>query len=211
MPAGSCQVYGSVSGEDINSYPKYTGSPLLLFLADLWLFLRNIFYLPCIFLPLTPWSCGSLDELYPSLANIFDICLHCVLFVLQLVFLASLPLFIWLPFGVYVLYILTALALNTLICYALNRGIPADGLRSTEDDFSRRWNRHEDEYWIFLNGICVGLVFIAFYFASTRLTESGGTGCRITSIAYRGHSTVQLLVSTIKRRLPRACCIKISR
>ncbi|PYH69647.1 uncharacterized protein BO88DRAFT_387931 [Aspergillus vadensis CBS 113365] len=156
MPAGSCQVYGSVSGEDINSYPKYTGSPLLLFLADLWLFLCNIFYLPCIFLPLTPWSCGSLDELYPSLANIFDICLHCVLFVLQLVFLISLPLFIWLPFGVYVLYIVTALALNTLICYALNRGIPADGLRSTEDDFSRRWNRHEDEYWIFLNGICVG-------------------------------------------------------
>ncbi|KAH7127273.1 hypothetical protein EDB81DRAFT_907421 [Dactylonectria macrodidyma] len=35
-------------------------------------------------------------------------------------------------------------------------GIPEDGLKSTEDAYSRRWAPHDDEYWIFLNGICVG-------------------------------------------------------
>ncbi|RAL05214.1 uncharacterized protein BO80DRAFT_397584 [Aspergillus ibericus CBS 121593] len=156
MSSQPCQVYGSVFGEEPDCYPKYTGSPWLLFFADLGLFLRNIFYLPCIFSPLAPWPSGRLDELYPTLANIFDISLHCVLFVLQLAFIFSLPLLIYLPFCLYVLYVGATLALNSFVCRILNRGIPSDGLRSTEDDFSRLWVRHEDEYWIFLNGICVG-------------------------------------------------------
>ncbi|PYH96669.1 hypothetical protein BO71DRAFT_481784 [Aspergillus ellipticus CBS 707.79] len=140
MPAPSSRVYGSVFGEEPEYHPKYTGSPTLLLLNDLDLFVRNIFYIPCIFLPPMPWPSGRLDELYPTAANIFDICLHCVLFVLH----------------VYALYVAGTLAVNTLICGILNRGIPSDGLKSTEDVFSRAWARHEDEYWIFLNGICVG-------------------------------------------------------
>ncbi|PWY90104.1 hypothetical protein BO70DRAFT_359089 [Aspergillus heteromorphus CBS 117.55] len=156
MSASSYQVYGSIFGEEPDCHPKYTGSPMLLLLADLGLFFRNILYLPCIFLPPMPWPSGSLDELSPTAANAFDICLHSFLFVLQIGFLFSLPLLIYLPFGLYVLYVAGALALNTLICRILNRGIPPDGLKSTEDSFSRAWARHDDEYWIFLNGICVG-------------------------------------------------------
>ncbi|PVH67265.1 hypothetical protein DL98DRAFT_386718, partial [Cadophora sp. DSE1049] len=48
------------------------------------------------------------------------------------------------------------LGLNTLVCRLLNGGIPEDGLKSTEDQYSRAWAPHDDEYWIFLNGICVG-------------------------------------------------------
>ncbi|KAG4277544.1 hypothetical protein FPRO04_07321 [Fusarium proliferatum] len=35
-------------------------------------------------------------------------------------------------------------------------GIPHSGLKSSEDGFTRTWPRHDDEAWIFLNGICVG-------------------------------------------------------
>ncbi|KAL9565268.1 hypothetical protein ACKAV7_010628 [Fusarium commune] len=36
------------------------------------------------------------------------------------------------------------------------QGIPRSGLKSSEDGFTRSWPRHDDETWIFLNGICVG-------------------------------------------------------
>ncbi|PON28990.1 hypothetical protein TGAM01_v202098 [Trichoderma gamsii] len=48
------------------------------------------------------------------------------------------------------------LGLNVLICRHFNKDIPEDGLKSTEDAYSRGWAPHDDEYWIFLNGICVG-------------------------------------------------------
>ncbi|KAJ5333369.1 uncharacterized protein MYU51_014453 [Penicillium brevicompactum] len=48
------------------------------------------------------------------------------------------------------------LLLNFTICRLLNRGIPKDGLKSTEDEYTQQWQSHDDERWIFLNGICVG-------------------------------------------------------
>jgi len=78
------------------------------------------------------------------------------LFFVQLGFLISLLFLTYLPASLYIWYILIVLGLNVLVCRRLNGGIPGDGLHSTEDEVSGIWEPHPDEYWIFLNGICVG-------------------------------------------------------
>ncbi|KAM5349730.1 hypothetical protein ACJ41O_006235 [Fusarium nematophilum] len=134
----------------------YTGTPWKLFGSDVLLFLKNFFYLPWIFLPAWPWPSGGLDELFPSPANLLDISIHSVLFFTQLGFLISLFTFTFLPTWAYFGYIATFLLVNKVICFHFNRDIPDGGLPSTEDFYSRQWPQHNDEYWIFLNGICVG-------------------------------------------------------
>ena len=152
-------VYRSQAGGATATPLAYTGSPLQLLLFDLRLFSRNVVYLPCIFLPFFPWPSGPLDELYPSTANIVNIAVHTLLFIYQLAFLMTLPILAYvLPVTAFILYIAAALWLNKLFCLHFNKGIPEDGLKSTEDEYSQQWASHDDEYWIFLNGICVGLV-----------------------------------------------------
>lgn len=156
MANRSAQFLGSQVGEETEEPLSYTGSPLRLLASDIKLFLHNIVYLPCIFLPIVPCPSGAMDEFYPDFANLADISLHTVLFVFQMAFLISLPILAYLPGAVYSLYILATLGLNYLVCALLNRGVPAEGLKSTEDEYSRTWPQRDDEYWIFLNGICVG-------------------------------------------------------
>lgn len=134
----------------------YTGTPWKLFLSDIGLFLRNFLYLPYIFLPLYPWDSGRLDELYPSAPNLVDIAFHSVLFFTQLGYLVSLFFVTFLPAWAYFSYLIGFLVINQLVCRHFNKDIPVDGLKSTEDLHTRQWARHDDEYWIFLNGICVG-------------------------------------------------------
>jgi hypothetical protein len=127
-----------------------------LFVYDIRLFFHNILYLPFIFLPLYPWDSAHLDELYPSAANLVDIALHTALFFLQLAFLLSLPFLVYIPVIFLITYISLFVGLNNVICWHFNRAIPASGLKSTEDERSRSWEKHDDEAWVFLNGICVG-------------------------------------------------------
>ncbi|GIK07926.1 hypothetical protein Aspvir_003596 [Aspergillus viridinutans] len=148
--------YGSQTKTETVAPLSYTDSPWRLFSFDILLFLRWSPYLINIFLPLWPWPSHCLDELYPSLANIHDIVLHTILVVAQSFFLISLPLLITFPFGSYIFYIGLFLALNKVVCTLLNGKIPEDGLKSTEDDHSAAWKRHDDESWIFLNGVAVG-------------------------------------------------------
>lgn len=134
----------------------YTGTPWKIFHGDIRLFLVEFFYLPFIFLPLTPALSGPLDELYPSRANLIDIAYHVFLSFTQLGFIVSLFFLSFLPAWAYFAYIAVMFIINELICRHFNSGIPSDGLRSTEDDVTRQWEKHDDEEWIFLNGICVG-------------------------------------------------------
>ncbi|KAJ0156420.1 Urea amidolyase [Fusarium oxysporum f. sp. albedinis] len=117
--------------EPIRKPPPYTGTPLFLFLSDIKLFFQDFFYLPYLFIPLYPWKSGPFCELYPSRENLIGITIHCILSVTQFAFLLSLFTLSFLPTFV-------------------------SGLKSTEDGFTRSWPRHDDEAWIFLNGICVG-------------------------------------------------------
>ncbi|KAF4449878.1 hypothetical protein F53441_6913 [Fusarium austroafricanum] len=141
----------------IRKPPPYTGTPLVIFLSDVKLFFQNFFYLPYLFIPLYPWHSGSFCELYPDRENLIDIVVQSVLFVTQLGFLVSLVTITFLPTFVYVGYVAVFYAVNALICWLrFNRGIPRSGLKSTEDAYTRNWPRHDEEAWIFLNGICVG-------------------------------------------------------
>ena len=154
-PYAATQVR-SQAGEETELPLSYTGSPWRLFTSDVLLFFRNIIYIPFIFLPIWPWPSGPMCELYPSKENIVDIAFHSVLFVTQLTFLVSIPLLFHLPASLLLSYIAIFLGINFLVCRHFNRHIPEDGLKSTEDEYSRSWTPHPDEYWIFLNGICVG-------------------------------------------------------
>ncbi|KAF4459010.1 hypothetical protein FALBO_14242 [Fusarium albosuccineum] len=134
----------------------YTGTPWKLFLGDVGLFFRKFRFLPGIFLPLWPSPSGYLGELYPSPANIVDVAFHTFLSITQLGFIFSLFTLTFLPTWLYLGYIISFFAVNELICLHFNKWIPSDGLKSTEDKYSLMWAPHNDESWIFLNGICVG-------------------------------------------------------
>lgn len=136
--------------------PPYTGTPWKIFVSDVKLFFKNFFYLPYLFIPLYPWHSGALCELYPSPENLIDIALHVILSIIQLAFLVSLFTLAFLPTFTYIGYIAVFFLLNELVCWHFNKGIPRSGLKSTEDALSQSWPRHDDEVWIFLNGICVG-------------------------------------------------------
>lgn len=134
---------------------QYTSNPWELFGSDMILFIQQIWSLPFIVWPFGPWESSSLDELYPSADNIFDIAVHCILFVIQLAFLGSIVflLFSWVPFGFVVLYVVLFLCGNYLLCkWLLNGG---DITVQSNTDLSR-YDTHNDEKWIFLNGVAVG-------------------------------------------------------
>ncbi|KAH8744182.1 hypothetical protein F5882DRAFT_455079 [Hyaloscypha sp. PMI_1271] len=155
MPAPVMFFGSQIGGETVRPL-SYTGVPWELFVHDILLFLRWCYYLPNIVIPLGPWPSGSLDELFPSPANLYTMFLHLIAFVVQAVWIVSLPFFFYLPFPLYVAYFVGFLIFNELFCRLLNGYIPPEGLRSTEDEFSESWKKHDDEYWIFLNGVAVG-------------------------------------------------------
>jgi len=50
-------------------------------------------------MPMSPHSSGSLCELYPSAANLWNMFLHLLLVLLQLPFLVSIPFWVVFPVG----------------------------------------------------------------------------------------------------------------
>jgi hypothetical protein len=171
----SVRFFGSQIGGQTERPLSYTGSPWRLLISDIQLFNRWSFYLVNIVLPVWPWPSGDLDELYPSSANNFDIVLHSVLFVTQTGFLISLSVWATFPFFLYVTYVVAFIALNTAVCMLLNGQIPEGGLPSTVDNQSRAWARHDDETWLFLNGVAVGYVSPPCFYAFMRLRPSQET------------------------------------
>jgi hypothetical protein len=152
------QFFGSQIGSNTNKALSYTSNPFRLLISDIALFFKLIKLVPLIIWPLCPEPPSELDELYPSRANLVCLATHGVLFVLQGIFLVSLPILacIWV-FWLFIAYVLMFLAVNQAICNAfLNDIIPAEGLPSTEDVNSAKWDSQSDERWIFLNGVAVG-------------------------------------------------------
>lgn len=140
----------------------YTGAPWTLFRDDMILFFQNFFYLKNIVLPLwvendgRPFPSGPLDELYPSLNNIHDIVFHTILIITQSAFLLSFPFLAALPFPVVLAYIGIFVAVNEVACWRLNGSLPGGVLRSSISPEANGWDEHDDEEWIFLNGVAVG-------------------------------------------------------
>ena len=142
----------------------YTANPVLLFVKDLWLFVRNIFTaggILSIVIPVTPTPSGSLDELYPSRQNIWAILLHAFLVVVQLLFLASLvPFAIGIPLPIlYFLYVVFFILGNEYFTVLLNGKRNKRPFQSNHKYVQgRKLNEHEK--WVFINGVAVGYVSI---------------------------------------------------
>ena len=141
----------------------YTGSPTGLLWSDIKLFFYHIFALPSIVVPLGPWDSGALDELYPSLANLYAISLHAVLIVAQSLVLLSIPICLCfpIPLSTFVMYIIIVYLTNHYICLLLNGKKPTSE-SLVELDRRGHSDKHEREQWIFLNGVAVGYYFPSF-------------------------------------------------
>ena len=130
----------------------YTGSPLRLLCSDVVLFFNKLRFFLGIVLPLRPWNSGKLDELYPSLANLADIAIHVFLFVYQFLFIVTLPFGFAFPLVLLVPYLFVVLGFNYLVSIKLN-----GWKRFVESQVSVDSRPgHEEEHWIFINGVAVG-------------------------------------------------------
>ena len=141
----------------------YTANPLLLIANDLVLFLQITITwpitagLPSIVLPLWPTRAGALDELAFTLPNIWTIFQHLVLIVAQVGFILSLiPLaLVGLPLF-YFLYIVGFVVGNKWASGLINGPRRPGGFQSHPDCVKGKWPKHDNEEWVFINGVAVG-------------------------------------------------------
>ncbi|KAL4891594.1 hypothetical protein BDV59DRAFT_66208 [Aspergillus ambiguus] len=173
----------------------YTDAPLKLLIADIRLFVKCLPSLPGVFLPLTPCLSGSLDEMYPSPANIGIFLVHLVLCVLQLAFLISLPLCVlfMLPALGVLIYAAVFLTINAAVCHVVFNRHDAI-LRSVVPHTERP--EHHREHWIFLNGVAVGRRWLQN--SIDRLAYSFGR--RVTGVHNRTYGMVFDIIECLVQR-----------
>ncbi|KAF2634674.1 hypothetical protein P280DRAFT_494167 [Massarina eburnea CBS 473.64] len=142
----------SPQDQDTGAKPiPYTGSPLLLCLSDIALFWRNIWSIPGVLTPLHSPEGTPLDELYPSPQNIFTLGLHCFLLVFEGLFLISLPFTVLLPVWITLVYG----GLVWVVVWGVSMVLNGDREMTSSIDLSHD-HPHNDECWIFLNGVSIG-------------------------------------------------------
>ena len=130
----------------------YTTSPMTLLWNDFCLILRSLRYVPGIVLPLSPLRSGLLDELNHSPENLKILAIHAALIVGQLAFIVSLPFCIMLPIAWFVFYFAAVILVNAAICNYLNGPNRFLTSRTPLTPLSE----HQDEFWVFINGVSVG-------------------------------------------------------
>ncbi|OHF04422.1 hypothetical protein CORC01_00274 [Colletotrichum orchidophilum] len=150
---GSTKFLGSqVGGSSVISY-SYTDFPWKLLAWDIYYFFQYIWALPWIVWPITPADSGELDELAFTRQNLFCVCTHLFLCVLQIAFILALPFAILLPIWIAGLAFGAFFAINYLLCLLLN----GPTLTYTSDPkYAPELPEHAHEKWIFLNGVAVG-------------------------------------------------------
>ncbi|KAF2103992.1 hypothetical protein NA57DRAFT_70204 [Rhizodiscina lignyota] len=152
----------------------YTSDPLLLLVADVWLFLVLSFTWPItagllsIVLPLKSRGSGDLDELAFTWRNIWASSLHFVLFAAQTVFIIGVPLSAVFPLTsvpVWLAIIILFMTGNAYFCGLLNGkpgyiygagGEYASNNKEPVDKWSSKFPKHKGERWVFINGVAVG-------------------------------------------------------
>ncbi|KAH8645673.1 hypothetical protein BX600DRAFT_484941 [Xylariales sp. PMI_506] len=147
------EFYGSqVGGESVINY-GYTDMPLKLLLWDIRTFFTYLVYLPWIVWPLRPCEGEHFNELAFTRANVFCLFIHGILIVLQLGFLASLPVLFLLPVWVDSIGLAVFFSVNWLLCRTLNG---KDLVFNSDPEFAPALEEHAHEKWVFLNGVAVG-------------------------------------------------------
>lgn len=133
-------------------------NPFRLVWEDICSVFRLAKLLPLIFIPLLPLHSKPLDELYPSLGNLWDIFLHITLIVSQVCLLISLPIALmtfWIfPLVVHLVFY-AAFTFLTMIIIRLLNGAPTRrsliGIPRTRPPVN-----DATEPWFFINGIATG-------------------------------------------------------
>lgn len=147
------KFYPSQIPTSINPPHPYTASPSVLLLQDIASFFHLCRFLPFIIVPTSPCSSRELCELYPSVANLWAIFLHCLLIVWQAAFLVGILVWLWLPVWMIVVEVCIFWGVNKMICRVLNGG--AVECRSDEA-YCEKKEELQHEQWLFLNGVSVG-------------------------------------------------------
>jgi hypothetical protein len=134
------------------SPPLYNTVPGSL-LYDIRLVFALRRFLPGLFFPLRPFLSAELDELSPSSANLRVIFLHFLYTIAQLVFLIALPFCV--PLFFTIAYVAAFIHINKILCMLTLNG-RARSITSNVD--ISKFPSHDNERWIFINGIGVGYV-----------------------------------------------------
>ena len=135
----------------------WTGDPFKLLWSDLLILLRRWSTIPGIIRPLHLGKAANhFDELYLSLPNIIAMFLHSILLITQTFFLMSLPFCLTIPSGWVLLYFAAYYAWNCAISRILN----GKALRLEPNKNIVFKDKHDDEYWIYLNGVSVGKTWL---------------------------------------------------
>ncbi|KAH8173922.1 alpha/beta-Hydrolase [Sarocladium implicatum] len=148
----STQYYRSqVGGTSVINY-CYTDPPLKLFARDVYYFFVYLWALPWVIMPMHADG-GRMDELHPSLGNIYCLFIHFILCIMQLAFILALPIAIFVPVWMTAAAITAFMTVNYLLCRTLN------GNKTTyrsDKKYAPVLPEHEHEQWVFLNGVSVG-------------------------------------------------------
>lgn len=139
-------------GRDDATPLAWNADPVRLLWSDFRLLCKNLHRVPTIVWPMAAHH--RLDELYPwTFMNVWTLALHVFLVVYQLAFIISIPIIvvihgpaIWL-----FAYWVTAMTFNKGICWLLNGPSYLDS-----DPCIQYAEGHDNERWIFLNGVSVG-------------------------------------------------------
>ncbi|KAL4780369.1 hypothetical protein BJX76DRAFT_364364 [Aspergillus varians] len=142
----------------LNIPPDTDSNPFRWLSEDIGSVFRLSSLLPRIFLPLSPFRSGALDELYPSLSNLRDITLHIILILIQVFLIISLPfafITLWpVPFVVHIVFYGVFVFVTAVVVRLLN-GRPT-GRSLIGVPTSRHPVNDERELWFFINGIATG-------------------------------------------------------
>jgi len=147
------RFFPSQVGRSDQTPVAWTGDPFKLLWSDSLLLLRTWWTIPGIFRPLRLGKAANrFDELYPSWPNMVAISLHGLLLFTQTVFLMSLPFCLTIPSGWALLYF----AMYYLWNCAISRIINGKHLRLEPSKDIEFKDKHDEEFWIYLNGVSVG-------------------------------------------------------
>ncbi|KAK6860907.1 hypothetical protein PG995_004543 [Apiospora arundinis] len=146
------EYYGSqVPNRDVINY-TYTDMPWKLILLDMWYAIKYSPSLPHVLWPLFPTY--TFDELRLNVQNMWCMFIHAVLIILQVSFFLSLPMAAFLPGWTTLTAIGVFLSVNWVICRFLLNGPSL--IYKSRPQYALDRKEHQNEQWIFLNGVSVG-------------------------------------------------------
>lgn len=152
------QFFGSqVGGKSVINY-SYTDPPWRLVAYDIKYFFTFVWALPWIVWPMRPCDGDHFDELSLTVDNVWCICVHVLLFILQLLFLVALPIAFLLPVYLFIAALGVFFSINWLLCLCLNGKTVT---YESDPKYAPALLEHQHEQWIFLNGVAVGYVHVS--------------------------------------------------